>query len=83
MFTNPNTDSREEMKKRYLRRLTLPTTSLGKRQAQKSFKFLEVTLDCRLKLQKHAKKVTAKVKKVMLIIGKFSSVYNGISLAKL
>lgn len=29
------------------------------------------------------KKVTAKVKKVMLIIGKFSSVYNGISLAKL
>ena len=79
MFTNPNTDSREEMKKRYPRRLTLPTTSLGKRQTEKSFKFLEVTLDCGFKFQELAKNVASKAKKVMRITGKLGGVYKRIS----
>jgi hypothetical protein len=66
-------------KKRSPRRLALPIAGLGKRQAQKSLELLGVTLDCELKFQEHAKNVTSKAKKVMVIIGKLGGVYKGIS----
>lgn len=50
MFTNPNVDSQENKKKQGPKRLTLPTTSLGKCQTQKRLKFLRVKLYCELKV---------------------------------
>lgn len=57
-------DGREKRKQNSLNRLTLPIAGLGKRQTQKSFNLLGVTLDCRFKFQEHAKKkiITSKEK---------------------
>lgn len=69
MFTNPNVEGRGKRKTRDPK-FTLPTSGSGIRQAQKSSKFLGVTLGYELKLQEHAKNVASKSRKVIKLIGK-------------
>jgi hypothetical protein len=57
----------------------LPVVGLSRRQAQKSLKLLEATIDCGLKFFEHARNVVSKAKKVIGIIGKLGRVYKGIS----
>lgn len=57
----------------------LPIPGLSKCQAQKSLKFLGVTLECELKLHEHLKEVASKVDKVKGVIGNLDGVYNSIS----
>lgn len=76
-------DGREKRKKNSLSRLTLPIAGLGKRQTQKSFNLLGVTLDCRFKFQEHAKKKKLLLLKKSRELYEASVVYTMVSLAKL
>lgn len=76
-------DGREKRKQNSLNRLTLPIAGLGKRQTQKSFNLLGVTLDCRFKFQEHAKKKNLLLLKKSRELYEAPVVYTRVSLAKL
>ena len=69
---------RPKKKKKAPRKLTLPISGLGKRQAQRNLKLLGLTIDGELKFHEHAKNVTSKAKKAIGIIGTLGGVYRGI-----